>query len=48
MDMRTSQREEPPYERKKSGIPVIGIIPIAMPALMRKWKKSMPMIPATT
>jgi len=42
------QSDEPPYERKKRGIPVIGIIPIAMPILTKKWKKTIPRIPETT
>ena len=31
--------EDPPYERKRSGIPVIGIIPITIPTLIKKWNK---------
>jgi hypothetical protein len=28
--------EEPPYERKNRGMPVIGIIPMTIPILMKK------------
>jgi hypothetical protein len=28
--------EEPPYDMNMSGMPVIGIMPIVMPTLMRK------------
>ena len=30
------RRDEPPYERNSSGIPVIGIIPITIPTLIKK------------
>ena len=37
MPIRAVQRDEPPYDRKNNGIPVIGIMPIAMPILMKTW-----------
>ncbi len=46
--MSAAQREEPPYERKKRGIPVMGMIPIAIPILMITWKKIIAMIPEAT
>ena len=39
------QSDEPPYDINKSGIPVIGIMPITIPTLTMKWKKSIPRIP---
>ena len=45
--MQMAQSDEPPYERKSSGMPVIGMTPMAMPALIMKWKSSMPNMPAT-
>jgi hypothetical protein len=38
--------DEPPYERNNKGIPVIGIIPITIPTLIKKWKENIPNIPA--
>ena len=38
--------EEPPWERKKRGIPVIGIIPMVIPILTMTWKRSIAMTPA--
>ena len=29
-------KEEPPYDKKSSGIPVIGIIPITIPTFTKK------------
>lgn len=37
---------DPPYDKKGSGIPVIGMIPITIPMLTIKWKKNIPKIPA--
>ena len=37
--------DEPPYDKKSSGIPVIGIMPITMPTLMTKWKKNKTRMP---
>jgi len=36
MPIRTVQRDDPPYERKNKGIPVIGIIPMVIPTLIVK------------
>ena len=37
--------DEPPYDIKRSGIPVIGMIPITIPTLTTKWKNNIPRIP---
>ena len=37
--------EEPPYDMNKSGIPVIGIIPITIPTLIKKWNANIPRMP---
>ena len=41
----TVSKEEPPYDRNNNGIPVIGIIPITIPTLIKKWKVIIPKIP---
>ena len=43
---KTAHNDEPPYDRKNKGIPVIGITPIAMPILTNTWKNTIPTIPA--
>lgn len=43
-----AQREEPPYEMKYRGMPVIGIMPMAMPTFIMKWNMNMPKRPAPT
>lgn len=37
--------EEPPYDKNNKGIPVIGIIPITIPTLIKKWIINIPRIP---
>ena len=39
-------KDEPPYERNSNGIPVIGMIPITIPTLIKKWNENIPRIPA--
>jgi hypothetical protein len=40
------QREEPPYDRNRRGIPVIGMMPIVIPIFTTKWNRNIPAIPA--
>ncbi len=34
--------EEPPADTKGKGIPMMGISPIVIPTLIKKWKKKIP------
>lgn len=45
--MSADNKDEPPYDKNKSGIPVIGIIPIVIPTLIKKWNTNIPDNPAT-
>ena len=37
--------DEPPYEKKGSGMPITGVMPMHMPMLMKVWKASAPATP---
>ena len=39
------KRDEPPYYKNKSGIPVIGIMPMTIPTLIKKWMINIPKMP---
>ena len=39
------KRDEPPYDKNKSGIPVIGIMPMTIPTLIKKWMINIPKMP---
>ena len=37
--------DDPPYDKKSNGIPVMGIVPMTIPMLTIKWKKYMATMP---
>jgi hypothetical protein len=38
--IRAVHRDDPPYERNSRGMPVTGIIPVAIPMFTNRWKKN--------
>ena len=42
------RRDEPPYDRNRRGIPVIGMSPMTMPTFTMKWNMNIPKMPEQT
>ena len=37
-----THKEDPPYEKKGSGMPITGVMPSTIPTLINRWKRKMP------